>query len=261
MEERKFKVGDKVKFTKYGEDYYGEVLKVRESGRLALGLKGFNGHNCEGDCDKKLNDLIKEKGYDGQCWNVSKDDVNVELVEKKEMDKKTTGNKVIDVLMEELGVKINEEFNIEGQLYNPYHFNEKGELRDRDDDDSHGELGRLVQKKLSIEKIPKHKKLFISQPMRGKTDEQILAEREKAIKFVKAVFEGEEIEVIDSFFKEAPHEANPLWYLAKSLELLSTADVAYFVKGWEDYRGCKIENQCAKEYGIATIEQVVYETM
>lgn len=99
-------------------------------------------------------------------------------------------------------------------------------------------------------------KLFISQPMRGKTDEEILAEREKAIKFFKAIFEEVEIEVIDSLFKEVPHDANPLWYLAKSLELLSTADVAYFVKGWENYRGCKIEYKCAKEYGIYTIEQV-----
>lgn len=97
------------------------------------------------------------------------------------------------------------------------------------------------------------KKLFISQPMRGKTDEEILAEREKAIQSVKTILQDQEIEVIDSFFQEAPHDANPLWYLAKSIELLSTADVAYFVKGWEDARGCKIEYQCAVEYGITTI--------
>ena len=97
------------------------------------------------------------------------------------------------------------------------------------------------------------KKLFISQPMRDKTDEQILAEREKAIESAKRNF-GEDIEVIDSFFKDAPHDAKPLWFLGKSLELLSTADIAYFVKGWENYRGCKIENTCAIEYGIEVIE-------
>ena len=42
--------------------------------------------------------------------------------------------------------------------------------------------------------------------------------------------------------------------LAKSLELLADADVAYFAKGWESARGCRIENQCAIEYGIDTIE-------
>lgn len=102
------------------------------------------------------------------------------------------------------------------------------------------------------------KKLFISQPMKGKTDEEILAVREKAIesakKYLKECGEEDEIEVIDSFFQNAPEESRPLWYLAKSIELLSTADVAYFAKGWEDARGCRIENECAIEYGIDVIE-------
>lgn len=62
------------------------------------------------------------------------------------------------------------------------------------------------------------------------------------------------VEVIDSFFQEAPADAKPLWYLAKSLELLATADVAYFAPGWENARGCRIENTCAVEYGIDVIE-------
>ena len=77
------------------------------------------------------------------------------------------------------------------------------------------------------------KKLFISQPMRGKTNEEIMAVREKAIESAEREL-GEKVEVIDSFFKDAPVDANPLWYLAKSLELLSTADVAYFAKDWEE---------------------------
>lgn len=97
------------------------------------------------------------------------------------------------------------------------------------------------------------KKLFISQPMRGKTDEEILAIRQKAIKSVKQLF-NEKIEVIDSFMGITSDRANALWCLGKSLELLSTADVAYFVKGWENARGCRIENTCAIEYSIDVIE-------
>lgn len=96
------------------------------------------------------------------------------------------------------------------------------------------------------------KKLFISQPMRDKTNEEILEERERAISNATE-FLGEEVEVIDSFFKDAPHEAKPLWFLAKSLELLSTADVAVFVHGWDDYRGCRIEHECCLAYGIPVI--------
>lgn len=97
------------------------------------------------------------------------------------------------------------------------------------------------------------KKLFISQPMRGKSDEDILEERQKAIEAAEKVI-GEPVEVIDSFFEKAPVNAKPLWFLGKSLEFLADADVAYFAPGWEDARGCKIEHTCAVEYDINRIE-------
>ena len=92
-------------------------------------------------------------------------------------------------------------------------------------------------------------RVFISQPMKDKTNEEIKLERERCIEFIKKEF-GEDIEIIDSFFENAPHEARPLWFLGKSLELLSTADVAVFCKGWEKYRGCQIENMCCSKYDI-----------
>ena len=97
------------------------------------------------------------------------------------------------------------------------------------------------------------KKLFISQPMKGKSDEEILRERENAIKSAEELLE-EPVELIDSFFQSAPADARPLWFIGKSLELLSIADIAFFAKGWEDARGCKIEHTCAVEYGITVIE-------
>lgn len=97
------------------------------------------------------------------------------------------------------------------------------------------------------------KKLFISQPMGGKTDEEILAVRAQAKHEVEASL-MEKVVVIDSFIQGAPADAKPLWYLGKSLELLSTADIAYFAKGWEEARGCRIEHECAEEYGITVIE-------
>ena len=80
-------------------------------------------------------------------------------------------------------------------------------------------------------------KVFISQPMRDKTDEQIKEERAKAVNRIKE-----------------PYDAKPLWFLGKSLELLANADIAYFCKDWDKYRGCRIENTCAKEYGIKVME-------
>ena len=43
------------------------------------------------------------------------------------------------------------------------------------------------------------KKIFISQPMKGKTNDAILSERETAIKSAEKKL-GEKVEVIDSFF-------------------------------------------------------------
>ena len=65
---------------------------------------------------------------------------------------------------------------------------------------------------------------------------------------------GEDVEVIDSFFRGAPADAKPLWYLGESLKLLAQADIAYFAAGWVDARGCKIEHTCAAEYGVPIIE-------
>lgn len=99
-------------------------------------------------------------------------------------------------------------------------------------------------------------KVFISQVMRGLTDEEILKTREEAIKFAKATIDlssGDTIEIIDSFFQSAPAETKPLWLLGKSLELLSTADVCLFVGDWENARGCRIEHECCVQYGIPRI--------
>jgi len=98
------------------------------------------------------------------------------------------------------------------------------------------------------------KKVFISQPMVDKTDKEIKAVRNKIIEEIRACVD-DDVEVIDSFFEGAPHNAKPLWFLGKSLQLLSNADIAYFAKGWEKYRGCRIEYECAVEYGLTVMEE------
>lgn len=92
-------------------------------------------------------------------------------------------------------------------------------------------------------------KYFISQAMNGRTDEAIKAERAKVIAAMKK--ENPEAEVIDSFFEGAPHDAKPLWFLGKSFELLSTADMCVFVDYAADTaRGCALEYRACLAYGI-----------
>lgn len=81
-------------------------------------------------------------------------------------------------------------------------------------------------------------KLFVSQPMNGLSDAEIMDARRRAhciaIEKIcnKAGLERiDNIELIDSFFQDAPVDAKPLWYLGESLKKLSEADVAIFAKG------------------------------
>lgn len=96
-------------------------------------------------------------------------------------------------------------------------------------------------------------KIFISQPMRNKTDAEIQAERAKAIDECRAyaACTGEKAYIIDSIIEE--DSESPLWYLGESLRLLSGADAAYFVRGWSENRGCRIEHMACSEYGIRII--------
>ena len=97
-------------------------------------------------------------------------------------------------------------------------------------------------------------KVFISQPMRDKMEQEILEERANMFQVAKESFP--DAELINSYFEDyKPTTGNiALKYLSKSLELLADADVAYFAKGWQDARGCRIENECAIEYGIEVHE-------
>lgn len=89
-------------------------------------------------------------------------------------------------------------------------------------------------------------KIMISQPMKGKTNEQIRTERAELVK--ELTEQGHE--VIDTVFDDFPNgQATPLHYLAKSIEFLANVDGVVFMKGWQNARGCRIEEICAREYG------------
>ena len=102
-------------------------------------------------------------------------------------------------------------------------------------------------------------KAMISQPMAGKSNEEIVQTREHAIR----VLEAKGYEVINTLFtdewysKEKMEERGvvqiPLCFLAKSLENMSLCHVAYFAKGWDQARGCRIEHEAAKAYGLTII--------
>jgi hypothetical protein len=94
-------------------------------------------------------------------------------------------------------------------------------------------------------------KVFISQPMRGRSQEQILEERQKGIAFIQRQHPNQTIEILDTYFKD--FTGNRLEFLGKSIaEGLAKADRALFLGNYEAYDGCVCEHVIAKRYGIPT---------
>nr|DAY63957.1 MAG TPA: Nucleoside 2-deoxyribosyltransferase like protein [Caudoviricetes sp.] len=105
------------------------------------------------------------------------------------------------------------------------------------------------------------KKAMLSQPMGGKTDEEIIETRERAMKALKEKgFEVVNTLFTDEWYNHENMEKRgvvqiPLCFLAKSLENMSLCHAVYFCKGWENARGCRIEHDAAVAYGL----EIIYE--
>jgi len=105
------------------------------------------------------------------------------------------------------------------------------------------------------------KKAMFSQPMAGLSEEQIVATRNYAVKYLELCgYEVINTLFTDEWYNKDQMEARgvvqiPLCFLAKSLENMSLCHVVYFAKGWENARGCKIEHEAAKAYGL----EIIYE--
>lgn len=95
------------------------------------------------------------------------------------------------------------------------------------------------------------KKLFVSVPMKGRTEEEIKASIQK-MKKIAEIYEGEELELIDSYIEDNPPKDSKeaVWYLGESLKKLAQADVFIGINDAWDWNECYIENHVASRYGI-----------
>ena len=104
-------------------------------------------------------------------------------------------------------------------------------------------------------------KIMISQRMNGLTNEQIIETRNRFLEYAKK----ENLEVVNTYFQDEWYSNEsmssrgvvqiPMCFLAKSIENMSLCHKAYFAKGWENARGCKIEHEVALQYGM----EIIYE--
>lgn len=94
-------------------------------------------------------------------------------------------------------------------------------------------------------------KVFISIPMNGRNDKDILEEMDMMKRELKLRYPEKEFEFIDSFTKDQNlQDKGRIAMLGHSISLMADADLVFFAKGYEKARGCRIEEAVAKEYGI-----------
>lgn len=104
------------------------------------------------------------------------------------------------------------------------------------------------------------KKVMISLPMAGREDEEIKADFARATEYLEA--HGFEVVTNSMFDADWIHKPDSgikcpnLWYLGNALIKMSFCDAVYFMRGWEDARGCQIEHEAAEKYGLGIIYEV-----
>lgn len=95
------------------------------------------------------------------------------------------------------------------------------------------------------------KKLFVSVPMKGRTEGEIKKSIQK-MKKIAEIYEGEELELIDIYIKDNPPKDSKedVWYLGGNLKKLAQADV--FIGIFESWiwANCMAEEKEAYERGI-----------
>lgn len=100
--------------------------------------------------------------------------------------------------------------------------------------------------------IPEHK-LFISCPMKGRTEENIKKSFEVMQRIAEA-YAGETLHVVNPYEpKTFESDADRIRSLSDSIKLMAEADYFITCENYFEYRGCSVENTVAGLYGLKII--------
>lgn len=102
------------------------------------------------------------------------------------------------------------------------------------------------------------KKVFISVGMRGRDNESVRTDIIRAIEWITdniRTKDLEEVLIVDNYDYQPLDSEGRLACLGEAIKKLGDCDMCYFVKGWQNYKGCKIEMEVCKTYGIKVVEE------
>ena len=98
-------------------------------------------------------------------------------------------------------------------------------------------------------------KLFVSLPMRGHEDDEVRAVMLDIKQFIENEY-NKTFDLIDTLIVEEPPDdvINNNYYLGRSIQKLSTADICVFHPDWKSSPGCIIEHMVCAMYDIPYLE-------
>lgn len=106
------------------------------------------------------------------------------------------------------------------------------------------------------------KKVFLSVPMKGLSNEDIAKEIKRVTEYAKIVIEDDEIEIVDTFV-EVPYEVKneSVYSLGGAIQIMANCDVVFTPDYRMDYyKGCMTERNVAMNCGIPIVS-IPYELL
>lgn len=100
-------------------------------------------------------------------------------------------------------------------------------------------------------------KVFVSQPHKGRTDEELDACSTDILEKLRLSLSDEDIREIPMLKPEQFKGQHPVYYLGMNLQMLCQADLVVFAPGWWESRACCIEKEVCDQYGIKTVEMTM----
>lgn len=99
--------------------------------------------------------------------------------------------------------------------------------------------------------------VFISQPMAGRQERDILAERQAVMEDIRKKFNDPDMEDV-GYCSEVKDGAGNVWYLGGSIQHMDDADIIVFVPGWQNAKGCCMEFAIVKNY-MRLYDWIIYQ--
>lgn len=102
-------------------------------------------------------------------------------------------------------------------------------------------------------------KVFISVGMTGRREDDVRDDIDRAQKVLKKMYKDVPFLMIHNYDCKPSDdiEVSGLWYLGQAIEEMGKCNVIFFVKGYDQYNGCLVEEFVAKKYRMP----IVYEEL